>query len=270
MKNKVNFKCYLPFSISQIKVALAYRMAFFVRLLSNFFTVMITYYLWRAIYQSGTQEIIGGFSFQEMTAYVIISFFSTIILSCSDAGEIAYSIQDGSIAINLIRPLSFCGMKFAESVGYLLVNTLLYSLPFVILFMLNGWLMAPRLADLILYSISMSMGFLILFYFNFSFAMLAFYTTYFFGLDMAKSVVIKLCSGALIPLSFFPGYVEKLFYLLPFASMNYIPVMIYLGKIGQQEVFKALLTQAIWIVILYGISRIFWKSAIRRLTIMGG
>lgn len=270
MKNQVNLKCYLPFAISQIKVALAYRMAFFVRLLSNFFTVMITYYLWRAIYQSGTQDVIGGFSFQEMTAYVIISFFSTCILTSTDAQEVAYSIQDGSIAINLIRPLSFRGIKFAESVGYLLVNTFLYSLPFLILFTVNGWLLSPKPLDLVLYLLSMSMGFLVLFYFNFSFAMLAFYTTYFFGLDMAKAVVIKLCSGALIPLSFFPVYVEKLFYLLPFSSMNYIPVMIYLGKIRAEEVLKALLVQAAWIVILYGTCRISWKSAIRRLTIMGG
>lgn len=270
MNNTARIKCYRPFAVSQVKIAFAYRMAFFVRLLSNFFTVMITYYLWRAIYQSGTEAVMGGFTFEEMTAYVVISFFTTSMLSAVQANNIAYAIQDGSIAISLIRPLSFQGIQMAESMGNFIVNALIFSFPFMLIFTLRGWLIPVTPGNLLLFIISVVLSFFIQFYFNFCFSMLAFYTTYFFGLDMAKTVIIKLCSGALIPLSFFPASVEKIFTLLPFSSMNYIPVMIYLGKLQGSALVETIGLQVFWVVILYLLCRIFWKAAIRRLTVLGG
>lgn len=249
---------------------MAYRMAFFARLLSNFFTVMITYYLWRAIYTSSSESIINGFTFEEMTAYVIVSFFTTVMMNSVGIGAMAYSIQDGSIAISLIRPVSFQGIHFAQSLGALFVNTIICSLPFMLWFTWDGWLMAPQPLYLAAYVVSVFLSFVILFYFSFCFAMLAFYTTYFFGINMAKEVIMKLCSGALIPLVFFPEAIESFLRFLPFSSMNYTPVMIYLGKLEGAALLRAVGLQLFWAIALFLISCVFWKKAIRRLTVLGG
>ncbi len=263
-------RCYVPFAVAQIKAAMAYRLAFLARFLSNFFTVMITYYLWRAIYASSPEPVIGGFTFREMTAYVIVSFFTNSMINAVGINSMAYSIQDGSIAIGLVRPVSFQGIQLAESLGNLLVNSLINSLPFMLLFTIDGWLMAPKMINLLAYVFSVLLSFMILFYFSFCFAMLAFYTTYFFGINMAKEVIMRLCSGALIPLSFFPAGVESFFRFLPFSSMNYTPVMIYLGKLEGEALMNALLLQLFWVMALFLISSIFWKKAIKRLTVLGG
>lgn len=263
-------RCYIPFAVAQIKASMAYRLAFLARFLSNFFTVMITYYLWRAIYASSPEPVIGGFTFTEMTAYVIVSFFTTSMINAVGINSMAYSIQDGSIAIGLVRPVSFQGIHLAEAVGNLFVNAVINSIPFMILFTLGGWLVAPKPVNLAAYVISVFLSFMILFYFSFCFAMLAFYTTYFFGINMAKEVIMKLCSGALIPLSFFPADIERLFSFLPFSSMNYTPAMIYLGKLEGAELGKAVGLQLFWVVVLIFISSVFWKRAIKRLTVLGG
>jgi len=263
-------KCYIPFAVAEIKASMAYRGAFFARLLSNFFTVMITFYLWKAIYTSSTENVINGFTFEEMTAYVIVSFFTTVMMNSVGINSMAFSIQDGSIAIGLIRPVSFQGIHFAQSLGALFVNSVICSLPFMVLFTMEGWLMAPKPLYLSAYVLSVFLSFVILFYFSFCFAMLAFYTTYFFGINMAKEVIMKLCSGALIPLAFFPEAIESILRFLPFSSMNYIPVMIYLGKLEGAMLLQAMGLQGFWAVALFLVSGVCWKKAIQRLTVLGG
>lgn len=263
-------RCYIPFAVARIKAAMAYRLAFLARFLSNFFTVMITYYLWKAIFDSSPETVIGGFTFREMTAYVIVSFFTTTMISAVGTDSMAYSIQDGSIAIGLIRPVSFQGIHLAESVGNLFVNAVINSMPFMIVFTLGGWLMAPKPLYLVAYIVSVFLSFMILFYFSFCFAMLAFYTTYFFGINMAKEVIVKLCSGALIPLSFFTAGIESFLTFLPFSSMNYTPVMIYLGKLEGVALAESLGLQVFWVVFFMLISCVFWKMAVKRLTVLGG
>ena len=81
---------------------------------------------------------------------------------------------------------------------------------------------------------------------------------------------MKLCSGALIPLSFFTGAIESFFRFLPFSSMNYTPVMIYLGKLEGEALLRAIGLQLFWAVALFLLNSIFWKKAIKRLTVLGG
>lgn len=270
MCNKINLRCYLPFVVSQVKIALAYRMAFFVRILSNLFTVMITWYLWNAIYRSFGRATMNGFTFQEMATYVIVSFFVTVMLAPAQADEVSYAIADGSVAVSLLRPLDFCGLYLAQSLGGFLVNTLVFSAPFLILFGKMGKLILPTPQRLLLFLASVGLGYLIMFYFSFCFSMLVFYTTYFFGINMAKAVTIRLCSGALIPLSFFPDAIEKMFSFLPFSSMVYTPVMIWLGKLDGTALCTQFVIQLFWVLIFFVLSKFCWRAAVRRITVLGG
>ncbi len=270
MREKFKIRCYLPFAVSQVKIALAYRMAFFVRILSNLFTVMITWYLWNAIYRSSGKLTINGFTFEEMATYVIVSFFVTVMLTPAQADEIPYAIADGSVAVSLVRPLDFCGIQLAQSLGGFFVNTLVFSAPLLYLFWAAGKLILPAPGVVVLFLASVGLGYLIMFYFSFCFSMLVFYTTYFFGINMAKAVTIRLCSGALIPLSFFPASIEKIFSVLPFRSMVYTPVMIWLGKLDRTEMLMQFLMQLFWVAVFFVFSKICWRAAVKRLTVLGG
>ncbi|MDE6186376.1 MAG: ABC-2 family transporter protein, partial [Lachnospiraceae bacterium] len=64
--------------------------------------------------------------------------------------------------------------------------------------------------------------------------------------------------------------VQTLFEFLPFSSMIYTPVMIYLGKYSGKMLAFVLLRQAVWIVILYVLGSIIWKRVTRRLVVLGG
>lgn len=264
--------CYIPFAVNTVKRNMAYRGAFFIRLISRFFTVLVTYYLWKAIFQSSTTPEIQGFTFQEMTAYIMINFVTGIITGISGpiALNIASDVTDGSIAIQLIRPISYRMIKFSENMGDLIGNFLVQVMPFFLFFIAAGFVGRPQLSHLALYLTSAFLSFLCMFYFGFFFGLFSFYTTYFFGLNMAMSVFLQFFSGGLIPLAFFPEQIEKIFRILPFASMNYTPLMLYLGKMNENESRNAILLQIFWIMIFYLAGKVMWYFSVKKLTILGG
>lgn len=270
--SSTKISCYIPFAENAMKRTMAYRGAFFIRLLSRFFTVLVIYYLWKAIFQSSTASEIQGFTFGEMRVYIAINFLTGIITGISGptALNIATDVSDGSIAIQLIRPISYRLIKFSENVGDLAGNFFAQVIPFFIFFLVTGFSGKPALSHLVLYLCSALLSFLCTFYFGFFFGLFSFYTTYFWGVNMAMSVLLQFFSGALIPLSFFPEKVETLFQLLPFASMNYTPLMLYLGKMDLREAQNAILLQIFWIVFFYLAGKLNWHFSIKRLTILGG
>ena len=265
-------KCYTPFALNTIKRSMAYRGAFFITLVSRIFTVFVIYFLWKAIYGSSVNPIIRGFNFSEMTAYITMNFLTGLItgITGSLAMQIAFDVSDGSISIQLVRPISYRLIKFSESLGGLCGNGFFQIIPFFLIFIVIGFIKVPMSINFILYLFSAFLGFLCMFCFGFFFGLFSFYTTYFFGFNMAMSVILQFFSGSLIPLTFFPEYLEKIFRLFPFASMNYTPIMIYLGKLSGKEIVYALMLQIVWILLLYLAGKILWSSAIKRLTILGG
>ena len=114
------------------------------------------------------------------------------------------------------------------------------------------------------------MSFLIYVMFDFCFGMIAFFTTYIFGMLMAKEALLSFLTGQLIPLAFFPEGVQRIFDFLPFSSMVYTPVMIYLGKYQGNELLFVLGRQFVWVVILYVLGSLIWKRVTKRLVVLGG
>lgn len=179
---------------------MAYKGAFFIRLISRFFTMLITIYLWKAIYKSSPSPVIRGFTFREMT----MTFLTGIISGLNGflASAIANDVMDGSIAIYLIRPIDYKYIKLSENIGELCVNVLTQLLPFTIIFIIVDFVRIPNVLNVLMYILSIIIGYFCLFYFNFFFGLFSFKTTYFWGLNMAMTVIMQFFSGSIIPFSF--------------------------------------------------------------------
>jgi ABC-2 type transport system permease protein len=87
---------------------------------------------------------------------------------------------------------------------------------------------------------------------------------------MAKTALLSFLTGQLIPISLFPIAAQKVFDFLPFSSMVYTPVMIYLEKYTETELLVALGRQFIWVLILYWLGSVIWKQVVKRLVVLGG
>jgi ABC-2 type transport system permease protein len=80
---------------------------------------------------------------------------------------------------------------------------------------------------------------------------------------------MEVVGGAIIPLSFFPQILQKIFMLLPFPFLIYLPMRIYLGKIPVSQVHPELLKEGGWILGFALLNVLIWRKGIRQYVAMG-
>ena len=77
-------------------------------------------------------------------------------------------------------------------------------------------------------------------------------------------------SGAVIPLPFLPAKIQYVIELLPFASMQNVPLRVYSGSMSMGEMEKAVFLQIFWLIFLVFLGQILFKIAERRVAVQGG
>ena len=272
MKNKISI--YYPFVINEIKRNITYRTRFYFGILSKLLGVCITFFLWIAIYKNSGANKISGFTEIDMVLYIIVGYIVSNTVFVSISYEIGTNIIDGSIANSLIKPIDYRLSLISKAFGRMIFQFFVPSVFFIVgilsfqLFYFEN--KQYKIINLLFFILSMLCSFFIYVLFDFCFGMIAFFTTYIFGLQMVKSAVLSFLTGELIPLSFFPAVFQKVFDFLPFSSMVYTPVMIYLGKYSGSELMFVLARQVIWIVILFALGSLIWKKVTKRLVVLGG
>lgn len=267
-------RIYFPFAVNEIKTQLAYRGAFYLFILISTFGSFVSYFLWSAIYGSSHQAILGGLSRDEMTVYIFMVYVTTSLVAISISEWVSEDVVKGTVAMQLIKPIDYRLSLIARALGQMVYRFLLPAVFIWIGLELYKYfalgLGFTPISNVALYLLSCLMSFLIFVLFDFCVGMIAFFTSYIFGLFMVKEALMSFLTGQLIPLSFFPEVVQRVFDHLPFSSMIYAPVMIYLGKYQGMELAWVLLRQAIWIVILYALGTLIWHRVTQRLVVLGG
>jgi ABC-2 type transport system permease protein len=122
----------------------------------------------------------------------------------------------------------------------------------------------------LIYLLSCVLAYLVNFFFNICFGFLAFVVKYLWGANMMKACVVGFLSGTIIPLAFLPKPLETAFLILPFASLNYTPVMIYMGKYTGLEMLWYMGLQLFWVFAFWALSKLLWKLSVKRLCVQGG
>lgn len=268
------FRTYLPFASNELKRNLAYKGAFYLFIICSLFASFINYYLWMAIYGSSDSAILGGLSRSEMVVYVFMSYIASTMVMISISRNVSQDVTKGNIAMTLIKPIDYRLSLIFQSIGIMLYHFLMPAVFVWIgleIYKVKALgLPVVQITNIVLFLVSVCLSFLIYVLFDFCFGMIAFFTTYIFGLQMAKDALMSFLTGQLIPLSFFPEVVQRIFDFLPFSSMVYAPVMIYLGKYTGSALMFVLARQAAWVVILYLLGSLIWKQVTKRLIVLGG
>lgn len=265
---------YWPFATAVMQRRLAYKIAFFMRIFGGLVQVFILASLWDAIFRSSSASNLGGYDHAGILSYVVVSWFVGQMVSVGVEWTVAMEIRQGQIAVNLIRPVNYFARLLAECGGHVLLNFVSVVLPgWILLQALLGFGLGLPLPDpgrVGLFLLSLGFAFTLSFLVNFLFALSAFWLTYVFGFIMLKIALMRLFTGELIPLAFFPAGVGRVFEYLPFAGMVSTPVGLYLGTYTGAGALRVLAVQAAWTLILLAATRLAWKGAIRRLTVSGG
>jgi ABC-2 type transport system permease protein len=248
---------------------LAYRTNYYSGILIYSINIGAYYFLWTAIY--GGKENIQGLSVLQMTTYVAVAWMARAFYFNNIDREIANEIKDGKVAIEMIRPYNYLGMKTMQGLGEGIFRLLFFSVPgMLIVALLFPISFSASFTTWILFFISLLFSFIVNTQINLLTGIMSFFLLNNTGLIRAKRVVIDLFSGLLLPISFYPLWAQSVMSYLPFQAISYIPSMIFTEGFVGTEIYNAVLLQAVWTVILFIPIRFLWSIAKRQLIVQGG
>ncbi|MGM0845483.1 MAG: ABC transporter permease [Bacillota bacterium] len=248
---------------------LAYRTNYYSGILIYSINIGAYYFLWQAIY--GGKDDIEGLSVIQMTTYIAVAWMARAFYFNNIDREIAAEIKEGKVAVELIRPYSYLGMKTMQGLGEGIFRLLFFSVPgMVIVALVFPIEVSANVSTWLIFAVSIIFSFMI----NTQINLLTGITTFFLfnndGLIRAKRVVIDLFSGLLLPISFFPLWAQETMKFLPFQSISYVPSMIFTEGYKGFEVYEALCMQVVWVLVLMVPIWALWQIAKKQMTIQGG
>jgi ABC-type uncharacterized transport system permease subunit len=117
---------------------------------------------------------------------------------------------------------------------------------------------------------SFALSFALLFCCSFLVGMIVLKTLNLLGVMHAYHGAITLLSGFWIPLWFFPEPLRTVAEALPFQSIFFAPVTIYIGHLQGTAAWTAILRQAAWLCVLLFAVNLAWRYMRKRLVVQGG
>lgn len=274
MKFKKFIRTYRPFTRAGMLESVQYRANFFCFLIGEIMSCFIMFFVWKAVFTSSTSETFMGFTMEDMVVYLFITFLTGYLTYSDGTYAIATEIRDGSIAMRMIKPCSFDMCFLFQELGNKIINVLFIFAPIVLGVECYRWAITGAcqfdVAHFLLYVVSLVLAYLISFYFNVSYGFMAFYLKNLWGADILKECIINFLSGATIPLAFMPDALAKVLNFLPFSSLSYTPVMIYMGMYTPSQIAVKMLLQVFWLCFMIAMSKVIWNHAVKRLCSQGG
>lgn len=262
---------YWGLMIVNLQKAMAYRFSLFTSFLADVVKTAVMLAVWMAVYRQ--RSTVAGFDYPMMITYLLISQALNNIYGFHNAAErlITGKIEKGTIGFDLLKPVRFTTARLAENLGQTVLQVI-----FAMLMLIGFKLFLPELSLPasgvygLLFVISACIGFFIMFSVSLMSGLLAFWTMSSWGLRNAKNAIVNFFSGALVPISLLPGWLQGIVNVLPFKNIIYVPTMIYMGQYSLEEAFLNIGWQLFWAIALWLLTKGLFGLAIRKVSINGG
>ena len=75
-------------------------------------------------------------------------------------------------------------------------------------------------------------------------------------------IFVEFLGGGLFPIDILPAAIQRGLYLTPFPYLYFIPLQIYLGKLGILESLQAVLVGGVWIVVSGFTLKKLWQAGL--------
>ncbi len=254
---------------SRFKLVVTYRQAAFFLLAVVVVQIFVLREVWGSLYAS--RSSVNGLDKHALIVYLTIANLQGWVMQDPTVSRYMYErVRQGLVAFDLIRPVGFVPQMFAHIAGSALA-TMLFVVPALPIVAFVGSLDAPASASAgLLYLLSLTCAYALASVISLVLGMVAFWTTEIQGLTMLYRLVSQFFAGALVPLSFFPDAIRIPAEFMPFQSMVYTPVAIYVGHLREAAAFEAIGVQAVWVALVCVGAWAMWRRALFRVAVQGG
>jgi ABC-2 type transport system permease protein len=249
--------------------ALAYRGAALAGLVTNVFFGWLRLSVLLALF--GAREQVQGFSVADAVTYTGLAQALLAVLSIFGWYELMNTVHRGEIASDLLRPMDLFLFYLAQDAGRAVVQVLLRAVPILLLYAAFFGLELPRgpwhwLAVVSSLLLAWLCGFAFRFLVNLS----AFWSPDARGIGRLLFTLMMFATGFLMPLRFFPDWLQTALAWTPFPSMLNTVVEVWLGVTPLPDAPRALMVQLIWSLALVALCYVGLARGTKRLVILGG
>ncbi len=213
---------------------------------------------------------VGGFDAAETLTYVFLTQGLLAPVDAFNAGvaEIGDRIRTGDIVTDLYRPADLQAYWLALNLGRAAFQALARGIPpFVVGALAFDLLVPSAAATWVAFAASVTVAVTAGFALRFAVTLSGFWLLDTRGPLQLITAVTLFLSGFVLPITFFPPWLEALSRALPFAALVQVPVEVFLGK---AEPVTALLGQAGWALALLALGRVVLAAATRKVVVQGG
>lgn len=259
---------HLAIASISLKSKLAYVTGTWYEFFLQIISLVAFVYFWRAVYAG--KASLAGLSLQQTLNYVILAQMLLRLLQAPVTFRIMGFLREGELSMELVKPVDLQSQFYATELSHMLF-LLVQRLPILLIACLFFGLRLPSDVRVwAAFGVSLFLGHLIIFFFEWTFACLAFYTTDFQGPYQMREGVARFFSGAFVPVMMMPSWLQAIAQSLPFAQAISVPVSLLSGSIPLAEAPRVWLVQLIWVLGLAVFSRLVFRVAVRQVTIQGG
>ena len=245
----------------------AFQMWSYLGVILALFQLIMIQALWRGVYADSNQNL--SVPVGTTMAYLSVIAITNFIVRTTIADDLHRRIDEGSVAIDVVRPVTLPNqlslIALGDTVGRWVLLVLVVPAVWVV-----GTLPVPSFSQTLVFIASLALAYVINLLIWMMVGISAFYTIGGAGIRSVIGILSGLLSGAMIPLWFMPDWLRGFTNLLPFRAVGHLPASIVVGEIQGAEVVDALAIQVVWAVVLLLLCRQLWRFVQRRIVIQGG
>lgn len=264
-------KCFMKLTAISVQSKMYYRTSFLMNLFTPVVLLVGQYLLWGSLYRAQGGADIGGMARREMFSYILLAFALNNLLTWATENSLSREIRTGTVVTRCVRPVAFLQQTLAEMTGSLLpqgvVNFLVVMVGFVCFRTFLAW---PSFGNVLRFLPCVILATFLRMMLTEVVSLLCFFTTSHLGISWTRQALFQFFSGALIPVSMFPGLLKTVTYLTPFPYMLQAPIAVCLGQEIPVPYGGILLLQTVWSLLLLGLHCLIYRRVRRNLSIAGG
>lgn len=266
-------KSYLSYFKLKFKTGLQYRAAALAGIATQLFFGIVYISVYVAFYQSDSSSI--PMPLNQLVSYLWLNqaFFALVYMWYKDK-DIINLIKKGNIAYELCRPQDLYSMWTSKILGERISNLCLRCLPVLFIaillpgaFHLDLSITLPRF---LIFCVSLILSAFLMVAIILFYHIICLFTLDEKGVVNILMVLTDILSGLVIPIPFFPEYLQNISNILPFRYVSDFPFRLYVGNISMTEGLYGIIIQIIWIIIMVLAGRMLMKVALRKTVVQGG
>lgn len=231
--------------------------------------ILANAFFWRALFAHSPSK--QGVDVNTMLVYTVVSAMISVVLTTNVERRITSSVERGTIAIDMMRPVNVFSVFLVEDIANMVALIFQNLLPIFLIGSLFIGLPKPASGvSFLLFLVSLTMAFWINWFLAALFGMISFWTINMDALIQVKKHLIRLLSGSIIPIWFFPEWLGGVLECLPFAYLYQLPLNIYIGRYDVASLQKGLFVQVVWLIGLLVLFLYLQNRVTKKVMIQGG